>query len=212
MLSPIQERVAALFFSLPGSAGFALAGGGALVARGEVARTTRDLDLFAAHPEEVAQAVEQFRNALPQSGFSFELVRSSPTYCRMIVLAPAGEQVLVDIGYDYRLREPEDVRFGRVLSVDDLAADKVLALFGRAEARDFVDFYFLAKRHGIDKMLALAKEKDPGFDMYVFATMLGTFERHPRAEFEIEDAQHLEMTRYVHELRGQLLASVLGGP
>jgi hypothetical protein len=46
MLSPLQQRVARLIAQLDEAEGFALAGGAALIARGEVERRTRDLDFF----------------------------------------------------------------------------------------------------------------------------------------------------------------------
>ncbi len=45
-LSELQQRVASLVFSLAEADGFALAGGGALIAHDVVDRTTRDLDCF----------------------------------------------------------------------------------------------------------------------------------------------------------------------
>lgn len=44
MLSPLQERVAEIVAGLEEADGFALAGGAALIARGDVQRQTRDLD------------------------------------------------------------------------------------------------------------------------------------------------------------------------
>ncbi|MEI8407110.1 MULTISPECIES: hypothetical protein [unclassified Kribbella] len=45
-LTPYQIEVAQMFFSLPASAGFLLAGGGALAAQHLTTRPTRDLDFF----------------------------------------------------------------------------------------------------------------------------------------------------------------------
>ena len=45
-LNSFQIAIANLFFSLPESQGFLLAGGGALIAQGIVPRVTEDLDLF----------------------------------------------------------------------------------------------------------------------------------------------------------------------
>jgi hypothetical protein len=47
-LSHFQAEVAKLFFSLPASEGFLLAGGGALLASGLTTRPTDDLDFFGA--------------------------------------------------------------------------------------------------------------------------------------------------------------------
>jgi hypothetical protein len=45
-LTAFQMEVARLFFALPGSAGFLLAGGAALVAQHLTTRPTEDLDFF----------------------------------------------------------------------------------------------------------------------------------------------------------------------
>lgn len=43
----------------------------------------------------------------------------------------------------------------------------MLALFGRAEVRDFADVYRLAERFGKEALLAGATAADPGFDVTV---------------------------------------------
>jgi hypothetical protein len=45
-LTPLQLQATRLFFSLPARAGFAVAGGAALLAQGIIHRPTRDADLF----------------------------------------------------------------------------------------------------------------------------------------------------------------------
>lgn len=47
-LANLQQEVARILFGLPESAGFAMAGGSALVALGVIDRPTRDLDAFVA--------------------------------------------------------------------------------------------------------------------------------------------------------------------
>jgi len=55
--------------------------------------------------------------------------------------------------------------------------DKVLAVFGRAEARDFVDLAALADHFDLAELFRLAAEKDPGFSIEVFAEMLERLNR-----------------------------------
>ena len=50
MLSPLQDRVAGIIGALQEAEEFALAGGAALILRGEVDRQTRDLDFFGPAP------------------------------------------------------------------------------------------------------------------------------------------------------------------
>jgi hypothetical protein len=61
---------------------------------------------------------------------------------------------------------------GPTLDPDELAGCKVIALFDRADARDFADVHALAIRHGNDRLLELAAAVDAGFDALVFADML----------------------------------------
>ena len=74
----------------------------------------------------------------------------------------------VDFGADFRLLPIEQGPLGPTLSGEELAINKVLAVFGRAEARDFVDFSVLTKRYDLEKLMRRAFEKDPGFDPQVF--------------------------------------------
>lgn len=73
---------------------------------------------------------------------------------------------------DARLRPLVQLEVGPVLHPGELAADKVLALFGRAAARDLVDVSALASRYDPERLLQLAAEKDRGFDRGVFAQAL----------------------------------------
>lgn len=92
-----------------------------------------------------------------------------------------------------------------MLALEELGADKMLALFGRAEARDFVDVYALAQRLGVEQLLVLAREKDAGFDEYVLATMMDSIDRFTRAEFEVDDGTYARLRRFFRELRAHLI-------
>ncbi len=93
---------------------------------------------------------------------------------------------------------------GAILAANELAADKLLALFGRAAARDFVDVAALASRYGLQELCDLAADKDPGFDRSVLAAMLGTLDRLPRADFDVDDAEFARLQTLVESWRNQL--------
>ena len=139
-LSDLQERVARSFFALPESDGFALAGGAALVVQQFVDRTTRDLDLFG--PEQLAarRAADALQAALLKDGLHCERVRDHPTFVRLAVVD--GDHVTeVDVCYEHQWRPSVTTAVGPARSPEELAVDKLLALYGRALARDFVDVY-----------------------------------------------------------------------
>lgn len=76
---------------------------------------------------------------------------------------------------------------GKTLAAEELAIDKVLALFDRAEARDFIDLAAVVDRWGLLHLCGRAREKDPGFIEDVLAEQLNRFDRLPPQDFEITD-------------------------
>ena len=145
MLTPLQRQLIELITSLPESAPFALAGGAALIGRGEVARTTEDLDYFAADREAVASLAAALEAALREAGLAVEVVQAGDGFVRMQV-ERGDERSQIDLAHDTRIREPEPSRVGTTVALEELAADKVLALFSRAEARDPDRFSELFRR------------------------------------------------------------------
>ena len=74
-LLPVQRDLARLLFSLPEAAGYALAGGAALVVRQIVDRDTRDLDAFVAAtpgptPGTVDLLADAFTEAAQRAGWT----------------------------------------------------------------------------------------------------------------------------------------------
>jgi hypothetical protein len=78
--------------------------------------------------------------------------------------------VVVEIAHDARIREAVQLSSGRVLHLEEVAADKTLALFGRAAARDLVDVAALSEQYTLEQLCELAAEKDAGFDRRVWPT------------------------------------------
>lgn len=182
-LDPLQEQLARLALSLPEAGLAALSGGGAMLAHGFVDRPTRDLDFFTPRPEDVHRLADAFAAAVRRSGGTSEVARREPTFVRMLVTMRAEHAVAVEIAQDARIRDTVQLAIGSVLHPDEVAADKVLALFGRAAARDLVDVDALMRRYSREELLTLAAEKDPGFARHVFAEALSAAIRHPDAAF-----------------------------
>ncbi len=192
MLSPLQERVARIVAGLAEAEGFALAGGAALIVRGDVDRGTRDLDFFGPSAVAVDRLVPAAEQALLDDGLRVGRVIDHSGFARLLV-DDGRDRTEVDLGSDARLFSAEEGPGFPLLSGEELAVDKVLALFGRAEARDFVDLMAVADRYGLDRLLDLAAEKDRGFDARVFAEMLSRIHRLPRAAFPLDDRRYEEL-------------------
>lgn len=177
-LTALQVEVAETFFALDAAEGYLVAGGAALVASNLVARSTEDIDLFASAPiTSVVAASDALMEALRARGHDVALVRAGTTFCRMIVSGGAGE-LLVDLAIDSPpIAAPTLTILGPTLAPLELAGRKLLALFGRAEARDFADVYVLAQRFGQAALIDEASAVDAGFDTAVLAQMMRTMSR-----------------------------------
>jgi hypothetical protein len=96
-----------------------------------------------------------------------------------------AESAKVELGVDWRKNEPIRLAIGPVLHVDDAVANKVCALFGRAEVRDYIDVdaVLASGRYAEDELLDLAADHDPGFDQSWFAEALAAIDRLPDSLF-----------------------------
>jgi hypothetical protein len=187
-LTPFQLEVARLFFALPASRGFLLAGGAALLAHHLTARPTEDLDFFTA-PERghVPAARDELEAASRQRGWTTERIHDSDTFSRLLIRGDTAS-VLVDLAVNPPPDSPPSATAaGPALAPEELAGHKLLALFDRAAARDFADVYVLARRFGKDMLLARAAQIDAGFDTAVLAEMLTTLNRFTDDEIPLPD-------------------------
>lgn len=108
----------------------------------------------------------------------------------------SGLATTVELAHDARIRPPTRLDLGPVVSVDELAADKMLALWGRAEARDLLDVDALLHLVSLPRMLDLAAEKDLGFDPCRLADAISAAVNRPDSAYtalgiSAEDAEAL---------------------
>jgi hypothetical protein len=179
-LDPLHDRIARIALALPQARTLALAGGGAMIAHGLVDRTTRDVDLFTeVDADEAVDVAAALRSSLTGEGLVIEDSARPPYENRFVVIDPVtGASTSVEVFPDGgRLRPRALLDVGPVLHRDDLAADKTLALWARAEPRDFVDVVALRTRYGGNRLLELAAEKDRGFTVPTFIEALRSIRR-----------------------------------
>ena len=199
LLTAFQIEVAQLFFSLPASGGFLLAGGGALLAHGLTARPTQDLDFFT-QPDagDVGLARDQFLATASERGWDVDRVQDGGTFCRLLVHGP--EDLLVDLALDSAPGRPASASIaGPTFAPDELAGRKVIALFDRAAARDFVDVYALSRRFTKTALLELAREVDGGFDVRVFVDMLRHLARYSDVDLALGDVDIVALRAFFQQ-------------
>ena len=195
MLSPYQQEVARLLPQLPEAAGFALAGGAALIVTGIVERETDDLDFFGREAAAVNRLAPAFEDAAQRAGMTVARVVDAPGFVRFEVTR-GDERCEVDLGYDARLWPLQQTVLGPTIGDEELAADKTLALFGRAAARDFVDVHALARRYGEARLVELASAKDLGFSPPYLADALASIDRLDRRQFNVDDTAYSQLRQW----------------
>jgi hypothetical protein len=176
-----QRHVASLVLGEIGTAGFALAGSGAIREHGITDRPTNDVDLFtttATGPDAFAAAVAAGEQVLRDHGYQVTQARSTAQFARLLVEAVSGPErslvVEIDLGIDWRAEPPAQFAIGPVLAVSDAVGSKVAAVYSRGEARDFLDLDAIRQsgRFTDAQLLALANDHDPGFERATFARQL----------------------------------------
>lgn len=143
-----------------------VAGGVALNTLISAARVSRDIDLFHDTREALVATWDSDRTLLEGAGYDVEAKLERPTFVEAVVRR-GDEQVAVQWVCDSAFRFfplVEHADFGLTLHPFDLATNKVLALVGRLEVRDWIDVIECNDRlQGLGYLAWAACGKDPGY-------------------------------------------------
>jgi hypothetical protein len=179
-VSDLHRRVAAVALAAAAGHGFALGGGNALLAHGVISRRTQDVDLFTDQEHGVQAAADAVQAALRRAGFQAERPDQAGGLSDMfpdigeglaewIVTAAGGEQMLLQLAYFDRGRQPVVMDVGPVLDLEDAVGGKVCALASRVEPRDYADVAAALERYSPAQLIGFARRLDPGLTGEDFA-------------------------------------------
>ena len=141
-LEGFHLRVAQILGQATGPEGFALGGGYGLQSHHLADRPSDDLDSYVDKfdPEVFRRAEEALLQELWNTGLEAVVVKQDDVFRAILVTSPDGDEVVVDLGYDYRDHPPVIVEgIGPVLDVEDIVTGKVRAFFERTTERDYSD-------------------------------------------------------------------------
>jgi hypothetical protein len=180
-----------------------LAGGAAMHFAPNSARYSDDLDFFHDTEARVARAFAADRDQLQRAGYAVAVELSQLGFVRAVVRRD-DQATRVDWAHDSAWRFMPLVRDelgGLLLHPVDLAINKVLALAGRDEPRDFVDILFVHR--SVLRLAGLnwaAVGKDPGFTPRSLLELLKRRGRHRPEDFaRLQLAQAFEPTQVKRE-------------
>lgn len=171
-------------------------------------RFSQDFDFFHDIEESVSRCAQADTDTLVREGYGIEWLLRAPTFSRAVVSKEANTLKLewaFDSAFRFFPTEP-DALCGYRLHMADAAVNKLLAMAGRAEVRDFVDVLYLDKTYlAIGAMCWAACGKDPGFTPDLLLEHAG---RH--ACYRETDLARLALTSSVtlRELKAQWLSGL----
>lgn len=181
ILTPLQKKFLDSFFDTYLGDKFFLGGGTALAEFYLRHRLSLDVDLFTIDQEVSFDAVNaEILKIVHKLKLQIEHQVASKSFLRYI-LKNKEQNLKVDLIKDVPLQFGEVQRFNgyRVDSLENIAVGKLLAVFGRADGKDFIDLYFLIEveeKVGFDRLLGLAKQKDSGLHELYLSEMLALVE------------------------------------
>lgn len=121
---------------------------------------------------------------IPLTDFQLEVARLF--FSRLQVAGP--EDLLVDIALDSQPGQPPSMSVaGPTYAPQELAARKVVALFDRFAARDFVDVFALIHIYSKADLLGWASDLNPGFDRLYFVEALDALPRYTDLDLSLGD-------------------------
>lgn len=171
ILTPLQKKILNLFVTMPDKDAFYLTGGTALSEFFLKHRKSHDLDFFTNTEELITPFSQKLEACLKSEHYSVERLRGFHSFVELSV-SDSEDATIIHFALDspFRFEQPfesEEVPGLKIDSLIDIATNKLLALFGRAVLRDFIDVYLLVEEHfNKNELMEKAALKDPGFDLY----------------------------------------------
>jgi predicted nucleotidyltransferase component of viral defense system len=173
----LQDRFLERFFAKAQSRHFYLTGGTALARFYYHHRESIDLDLFT---NDQKQDFDQLNRVVLTIWKVLNLQIASQvttdTYIQYIVSEPSGTSLKVDFVKDIPAHFGELLVIGtiQVDSLENIGSNKILSIFGRTDAKDFIDLYWILHRTKLkfDLLYHQAQEKDLGLsELYLAYAM-----------------------------------------
>lgn len=208
LMTPLQHRVLERLFSDAWfRRNFYLTGGTALSAFYLQHRLSDDLDLFT-HQRDLGPVEALFRAISIPGELEATQVQKAPSFLRYRIEDELQVDVVADV--EFRVGSPELVTSYMVDSLKNIAVNKVTAILGRFDPKDYVDLYLLLTEQDLDifDLLALGKKKDAGLDLFVWASLLESAERIAFLPRMIRAVELDELKAFYRALRDRVLDSI----
>jgi len=208
ILTELQQKVLDALFALPDvRRHFYLTGGTALSGYYYNHRLSDDLDLFT-HSISIESIDRVVSKTLEADGFKIECRRQSPGYRRYLIDGSLQLDLVKDV--DFRAGAPELFTNIMVDCKKNIAVNKVLAIYGRLDPKDYIDLYFLIKNENYDilELIKLGQHKDAGLEPFQWAKVIADAQTISVLPRMISDFDLKDLKNFFDKLRDKIIDSV----
>ncbi|MBC8446528.1 MAG: nucleotidyl transferase AbiEii/AbiGii toxin family protein [Chloroflexi bacterium] len=174
-LTTLQAAFLTRFFATDTGQLFFLTGGTALAAYHLHHRLSVDLDLFTLDDLALRETDVLIPQLAADLGCRIGRARRTEHFRQFLLEPEAGESLQIDLVRDFGPQYGEHIKMGDIVvdSMENIGANKLTAILGRTEPKDFVDLYFILHAgYDFDDLLAKAQEKDLGLQPFFMAGTL----------------------------------------
>ena len=205
VLSALQWEFLSLFFQ--GAPPFFLTGGTALSAFYLQHRYSQDLDLFTLDSDAFDRVPLYVADTATRLTASVASLQTAPQFHRYR-LSRKGKSVIVDFVREVVPQISEEKnRFEGILvdTLDDITANKICTVVSRAEIKDYIDLYFLARAgYPLENYIELAQRKDAGVSQAMLAYLLSEVKLSKVPDFMIAAVSLKDLEEYFESLARRL--------
>jgi hypothetical protein len=205
ILSPLQWDFLSFFFQ--GAQPFFLTGGTALSAFYLQHRYSEDLDLFTLDSDAFDRVPLYVADTAARLNATVASLQTAPQFHRYR-LSRNEEAVIVDFVKEVvpQISEVKNKFDGIVVdTLDDIAANKICTVVSRAEIKDYIDLYFLARAgYPLENSIQPAQQKDAGVSQAMVAFLLSEFRLSKVPDFMIVPISLEQVQEYFQSLARKL--------
>lgn len=204
------------FFSSAYGRDFCLTGGTALARFYLFHRESLDLDLFTHNQSVDFSQLNRFVLSLAKK-MDLKVGQQvlAETFLQYIFTDKKKRNIKVDFVKDVGVRFGEIVikKKVRLDSLENIAVNKVLTVFGRTEAKDFIDLYFLLKnkKFVLEDLILKAKKKDLGLTEFYLANSMAQSDQLKTTPKMLAPFNFEKMKRFYLEVSNKMLQEIKPG-
>lgn len=174
-LTNLQQTVLDCFFQNPLGKKYFLTGGTALAGFYLHHRKSIDLDLFTFEDIEIAPVEQLLEDIAKKTNTTLDHRVNTAGFHVFFLLGKAAE-LKIDFVKEQRVHFGRFKKIGNVIvdSIENIGSNKITAILGRTESKDFIDMYFIIQKKlfTFEKLFQDAKSKDLGLSEFYLAHMM----------------------------------------